>query len=380
MTPLRIAECGMRISNATGCGLRNPQSAFRNPQYTNARGLAVGNLIVALVVIAAISGIVLLVISGQPGRPDDPIYNYSSVDLPPTDPALIHYRQVAEIRLQFDKPRGLAVDAQRNVYVAGEYLERTCWLAPGEIPPPGSPRKPVQLPQPGQCVAVDSAGQAYVGLKDRVAVVGPDYKLEEWPAIGGNADISSIACTPDGKDVFVADRGNSFVVHFDGDGKIVGYIGRDEETRKPNRYRTQMLRCFDLAIGTDGLLRVVDPDRHAIDTYSLDGRLEHRLELPRSGVEGSHGCCNPTDIAMFPDGRMAAADKGTLLPRVKVYDDAGKMVSVVAGPGTFANDEALLDLAVDGAGRVYVLDKFRKTVRVFEKLPQTSSQSRPGNG
>mgnify|MGYP001826318076 CR=1 FL=1 len=66
---------------------------------------------------------------------------------------------------------------------------------------------------------------------------------------------------------------------------------------------------------------------------------------------------------------LQTAEKGLAATRVKVYDAKGGLESVVAPPGLF--DERpngpviVLDVAIDSAGRVLVLDPSRRQVRVF---------------
>lgn len=335
----------------------------------SARGTSIGGIVMAMVILVAAAGIVILVLWGQPTDSGSNIYSYSSVKLPPFDPSMVRYKQVAEIGMRTTQPRGLAVSPAGKLYAVGDDLTR---LLDGEKPVASSPTTAAagfHLPQGGQCVAIDSSERAYVGLKDRVMVVDADFKTARaWPALEGQPDISSIAVTPDGKNVFVADRGNSWVVRYDADGKILGYIGRDEETGKPNRYHTRLIRCFDVALGADGLVRVVEPVTHVVDTYNLAGKLQCSLQLV-----GSIGCCNPTDIAVLADGKLVASEKGAKVPRVKVYDLTGKLDCIVAGPDSFLQDDALLDLAIDGRGQVYVLDAQRGSVRVFQ-IPDTKSQ------
>jgi hypothetical protein len=68
------------------------------------------------------------------------------------------------------------------------------------------------------------------------------------------------------------------------------------------------------------------------------------------------------------------------LVRVKEYDEEGKLIGVVAGPDQLGWQAPLrvcekpedchargLDAAVDGQGRIYVLDQVRNVVRIFEK-------------
>ena len=77
------------------------------------------------------------------------------------------------------------------------------------------------------------------------------------------------------------------------------------------------------------------------------------------------GCCNPSHFAILEDGSFVTSEKG--IPRVKVYDHQGQLVAVVAQPSQFRAGTVGLDLAVDAAGRIYVLDPAQKEVRVFAK-------------
>jgi len=62
---------------------------------------------------------------------------------------------------------------------------------------------------------------------------------------------------------------------------------------------------------------------------------------------------------------MVTSEKG--IPRIKVHNQLGEMISVVAGPDQFAEGTVGLDLAVDSAQRILVLDPKQKLVRVYAK-------------
>ena len=81
---------------------------------------------------------------------------------------------------------------------------------------------------------------------------------------------------------------------------------------------------------------------------------------------------------MLPDGGFVTCEKG--LVRVKVHDEEGKVVGVVAGPDQLGWQAPLrvcetpeqcqsrgLDVAVDAAGRIYVLDLEKNIVLIFVK-------------
>ena len=90
------------------------------------------------------------------------------------------------------------------------------------------------------------------------------------------------------------------------------------------------------------------------------------------------GCCNPTDIALTGKGYVVTAEKG--LPRVKVHSAEGELLSVVAPPTQLDRAAAGIDLAVDGQGRVIVLDPVEGVVRLYEESTPAAGESLSGGG
>ena len=88
------------------------------------------------------------------------------------------------------------------------------------------------------------------------------------------------------------------------------------------------------------------------------------------------GCCNPVYFKLTPEGGFITSEKG--LARINLYGPDGNFRGAVAGPETLVDDKDLakracadcrlgggFDVALDQSGRVFVLDPFRKTVRMF---------------
>ena len=105
---------------------------------------------------------------------------------------------------------------------------------------------------------------------------------------------------------------------------------------------SKILWCADYfwAKPSNGLVHVVNPGRHRIESY-LDGHFEGFWGKPENSAEGFCGCCNPVALAMLPDQRFITAEK--FIPRVKVYSADGKFVGVVAGAEVFAPNAASLE-------------------------------------
>ena len=194
--------------------------------------------------------------------------------------------------------------------------------------------------------------------------------------MGEDAVLTSIAVSK--SDVFVADAGNRVVLRYDTAGKLIKSIGRKDENRNipgfviPSPY-------FDLAIGSDGLLRVVNPGRHRIEAYTFDGDLEFWWGQFSTSIEGFCGCCNPVNFAILEDDSFVTCEKGLI--RAKIYDPDGKFVGVVAGPEQLVEGGASrvctttaecqaggFDAAIDMQGRVLVLDTIKNVVRTFVKI------------
>lgn len=276
---------------------------------------------------------------------------------PPIDPAIIEYRQTALIPVAMRAVRAVAVGPADRIYVGGDQAIHV-------FDSTGKKQQQIALDDQPRCLAVGNKehavpGRIFVGMKQRVEVVNPaDTKTEKWEPLN-NAWVTSIAVAD--QDVFVADVGNRIVWHFDTGGKLLGRIGGPDPARKIPGFAITS-PYFDLAVGPDGLLRVVNPRLLRIEAYTFSGDLEAFWGNGSPAVDGFFGCCNPAHFAILPDGRFVTAEKG--VHRVKIYSPQGKFVCVVAGPEQVSG--AIADVAVDSAGRVLILDYAAKSVRIFE--------------
>jgi len=280
---------------------------------------------------------------GKPEKPPlDDRFTYDVSAYLKTDPALLLYRQTGQFPTDFHEPKCLAVDGD-TILVGGDRalktFDRTGKLLMTRALP--------ALPH-----AVTTGG--LVAYKDRFADV----------SYGDRAHLTGIAKT--GNTVFVADAGNREVLRCDPTGQV---LSRLKGFAVPSPY-------FDLHIGPDGLLWVVNPGKHRVEAYTLDGALEFSWGATGMSVEGFCGCCNPVYLARLPDGRFVTSEKG--LNRIKIYDGRGQFVGVVAGPEQLVKDLDLakkacancqigfgFPIACDATGRVLALDPATKQVRIF---------------
>ncbi|MBN2354436.1 MAG: hypothetical protein JXD23_17830 [Spirochaetales bacterium] len=220
----------------------------------------------------------------------------------------------------------------------------------------------VGAPAVALCVKPGTTPPAlYVAMRDHLEIWSVDgRKLDEWTSLGEKALIASIAAS--GSAVYAADAGDKNIVQYDTGGRLIRFItlkadGGDSGFLIPGAY-------FDVAFG-DGSLWAVDPGRHRVCKISPDGEILAAWGRTSAELDGFCGCCNPVNIALFPDGSFAVQEKGLL--RIKLYDRTGAFQGVVAGPASFHPSVKSLDLAVGSGGTVYAADSHLKEVRIFTR-------------
>ena len=327
----------------------------------------------AIVLLAIVAGIVAIAgidRSGERGSGLPENFDYQIEKYKQIDPALIRYRETAEIPCRMQQPRTVAVGPEDRIYVAGDRAIHV-------FTPEGTLDRQIALSAPPRSLAVGGAshafpGRIYVGMDHHVEVLDAEGQpATSWESLGEKALITSLAVAKD--DVFVANAGGATVVRYDTSGQLIGRIGPAEGGRGfaiPSPF-------FDVAVDPDGLLRVVNPGALRIEAYTFDGNLSlYWGGQSGPAIEAFFGCCNPANFAILPDGRFVTAEKGLL--RVKVYTPGGRFDCVVAGPkqldspggttreGRFDAEFKAVDVAADSRERVLILDYATGKVRIFE--------------
>ena len=252
---------------------------------------------------------------------------------------------------------GIAIDPRDQLYVVGDSRIRV-------LDPSGKELRSWATGGPAVCVALGDDGNVYVGLETRVETYDPAGKrLAAWGKQGkGPGEFRTIRAIAVARGfVYVADAGNRCIHRFDSRGDFVGVIAdRDDEAGRKGLVCPSAF--VDLAVDAKGILHVTNPGLLAVQRYRSDGKLLGQWGEPGEQPHQFTGCCNPTNLALLPDGRIATAEK--VVPRVKVYDAERKLLAYI-GPASFSKGAAGLDLAVDSGGRLYVADPGSAKVHVF---------------
>lgn len=289
-------------------------------------------------------------------KPKKNVYDYYLGNFTDVDSSLIHYSEIQQIVLDIEKPKGIAVDQDDNIYVAGKdnivIYDKN-----------GIHKKKIVTEADALCITLCRKNNIFIGAKDHVEIwdtVGTQKAV--WEIKNDKVVITSIAIAE--PSVFVADAGNKIVYHYDMDGNFINEIGRKDSLAGiqgffiPSPY-------FDVAIGRDGELWAVNTGRHQFESYDKEGHLKSSWEKTSMTLDGFSGCCNPSHIAILPDGSFVTSEKGIV--RVKILEPTGEFKCVVATPEQFEKGTRGLDLAVDSGNRVLVLDPKKGLIRIFLK-------------
>lgn len=283
-------------------------------------------------------------------------YEYDLSEYKKVSEELLCYKEVNALDLDMEKVKGIAIDEKDRAYVVGNDKVIIFNKEGGLV-------QEFAVDNEVNCVAVHPNGDIYLGVSDHIEV--RDFsgnRLANWPAPQDGALFTSIAVSEN--DVYGADAGNRVVYQFDLQGNLIKSIGKKNKERGepgfiiPSPY-------FDLLLGREGELWVVNPGMHTLQSYNQEGELVSTWKRTSMQLDGFSGCCNPSHIAMLSNGSFVTSEKG--IERVKVHLPSGDFACVVASPESFESGTTGLDLAVDSRNRIYVLDPKKKKLRIFEE-------------
>ncbi len=219
------------------------------------------------------------------------------------------------------------------------------------------PRPPIRFSTPS---AIAVSGSSLVAVADggAAAVHIVDLGTREHTLVSGWGDerfAMPVGATWVGRRLFITDAKRHEVVELSATGDFVRRFGTDELMRPVGI-------AFAESIGT---LYVVDGGAHHLSLFELGGTL-----LKTVGRRGEKpGEFNyPSHLSVRGD-RIVVADSGNF--RVQVLDLDGNAIRTIGQKGNGAGDFALpKGVAIDGEGRVFVVDAQFENVQVFDDAGQ----------
>ena len=319
------------------------------------------------------------------------------------------YRDGTSAQARFNTLSGVAVDSQGNIYLVellGNRVRRI--TADGMVSTlagsgaPGyadGPSSTAQFSGP-EGLDVDDKGNVYVAdsANHCIRVIGPDGTVSTLAGVGDAGYQDGLAAqaqfnypTDVAVDtagvVYVADVGNDRIRAISPDGTVTTLAGSGERGFKDGRPdQAQFNGPYRLTIDVGGNIYVADAvvaerrGNHAIRRIAPDGTVATLAGTGQPGLAdgptAEAGFYFPKGVAVDEAGNVYVTDSST--ERIRVITPQGMVYTLVGngrtgyadGPGPEAAFFWLSDMALDGAGRLYVTEAFSNRIRVIH-LPQS---------
>jgi len=216
---------------------------------------------------------------------------------------------------------------------------------------------------PVHCLAAASDGGILVGFKDHIELYSGDgVRKAVWKSPDPKTVLTSLAASSNV--VYAADHVNRTVWRFSWSGEVLGRINGKDGTPDKTGFVVPSA-FFDVAVAADGSVWIANPGMHRVEHYDAEGTYLSCWGVESMKPDGFCGCCNPSNIALTPDGDFVTSEKHIV--RVKRYDTDGRFSGIISGQEEWGKDAVGLDLAVDSKGRILVLDPSADVVRIYTK-------------
>lgn len=221
-----------------------------------------------------------------------------------------------------------------------------------------------RLPEIAENLAIDSEGNFYIGYPTAVEKRSPVGKLLlRWGrgGCGGDAFSYVTGLAVDATNVFVADAGLRTVSRFSTEGILINEIS-GKTTGATGTGFFVPTPYFDCAVH-DKSLYVANPGYLRVERYKYGGELVGYWEQSFNDPDFFPGCSNPTHLAVFPDGRVAASQKGKAC--IRVYSREGNPLANL-GQDLFPANTRGLDLGVNSQGILFAINPHALSVCRFD--------------
>ena len=157
------------------------------------------------------------------------------------------------------------------------------------------------------------------------------------------------------KHIFVTDSENKNICKYTREGDFVKFIASPHGFVIPGY-------CFDIEVRNDTLF-CVNPGRHQIETYTLDGDFIAAFGQPGEEPGSFCGCCNPVYVSFTPSGELITSEKG--VPRISCFDRNGKFRSVLLDGESLGGGNSAYEVKISG-DKLFVADKNRISIYEYD--------------
>jgi DNA-binding beta-propeller fold protein YncE len=162
-----------------------------------------------------------------------------------------------------------------------------------------------------------------------------------------------VAVAPDGS-VYMADLGNSRILHFAADGKALDIIGKKGD--KPGQFNEPS----GVAVDSQGRVLVADTWNGRIQVFNAKGQVEGELK--------NFSFYSPRNVAVDKSDNIYVADTGN--SKIKVFSRDLQLIKEIGelggGKGRFRE---VFGIAINSKGEIFAADPGNRKVHKFSPLP-----------
>lgn len=271
------------------------------------------------------------------------------------------------------RPYGIGVDSKNRVYVADSFVS-AIFIFDLE-------KKETKLLRNGAeakfgtmiGLTVDNADRLFVvdALMHRVAVFGPDWKLETYFGDDNLDHPGGVAIDEENRFLYVVDTGAQRVAVFDADNfKFLRYIGGPPKSVGDDAAAT-FSKPSNVAVDKEGNIYVTDTMNNRVQIFDGEGKF---ISMFGKAGDGEGDFARPKGITIDPDGHIWVADAFT--NRIQIFDREGHLLAFFGTggdlPGQFGVPSGVY---VDKQNRAFVTEQLKGRLQVFRYFTDAEAKA-----
>jgi DNA-binding beta-propeller fold protein YncE len=208
-------------------------------------------------------------------------------------------------------------------------------------------------------------------LMHRVAVLGPDWKLETYFGDDNLQHPGGIAIDEENRFLYVVDTGAQRVAVFDADNfKVLRNVGGPPKSVGDDDPST-FSKPSNVAVDSEGNVYVTDTMNNRVQSFDADGKF---ISMFGKAGDGPGDFARPKGIAIDADSHIWVADAFT--NRIQIFDREGHLLAFFGTGGEFPGQFGVPSgVYVDKQNRAFVTEQLQGRMQVFRYFTDAEAKA-----